>query len=281
MFLLNTTNSNRTIIILTFLFLAGSVMAQESQESSLSDEMEDSLSSLAVTPIEKPKELLKQIFERLEIDLQQKHEARKYLSKAYFEYDVIPPFTASVILPIEGDNGIEVLGQMWKLAGIELEDFNVSLKEKLTKSSIARIKDHLLWELEGCVHSCTHKSYASKKGWGHKPWLVGYKDAVKRFAIEAYRITDDSGRGVFRIIFLEKRKDKVFNKRIYINITAYFDINTLRLTRLYADYLNDPWRFRQLYDYEDRNGFPLLRQLKANEQYTGLLVKKTIKLMDK
>ena len=271
----------RFLLMLVLQLACCAASAQEHQEFSIPEEMEDSLSSLTVTPIEEPKELLKQVFDRLEIDLQQKHEARKYLSKAYFEYDVIPPFTASVILPIEGDNGIEVLGQMWKLAGIELEDFNVSLKEKLTKSSIARIKDHLLWELEGCVHSCTHKSYASKKGWGHKPWLVGYKDAVKRFAIEAYRITDDSGRGVFRINFLEKRKDKVFNKRIYINITAYFDINTLRLTRLYADYLNDPWRFRQLYDYEDRNGFPLLRQLKANEQYTGLLVKKTIKLMDK
>ena len=207
-----------TRILLTLILQIAycAVSAQEHRESSIPKEMEDSLSSLAVTPIEEPKELLKQVFDRLEIDLQQKHEARKYLSKAYFEYDVIPPFTASVILPIEGDNGIEVLGQMWKLAGIELEDFNVSLKEKLTKSSIARIKDHLLWEFEGCVHSCTHKSYASKKGWGHKPWLVGYKDAVKRFAIEAYRITDDSGRGVFRINFLEKRKDKVFNKRIYM-----------------------------------------------------------------
>ena len=47
------------------------VSAQEHQEFSIPTEMEDSLSSLAVTPIEKPKELLNLIFDRLEMNLQQ------------------------------------------------------------------------------------------------------------------------------------------------------------------------------------------------------------------
>ena len=62
-----------TRILLTLILQIAycAVSAQEHQEFSIPKEMEDSLSSLAVTPIEKPKELLKQIFDRLEMDLQQ------------------------------------------------------------------------------------------------------------------------------------------------------------------------------------------------------------------
>ena len=58
-------------LALLLLTLCHEVAAQEHQEFSIPTEMEDSLSSLAITPIEKPKELLKQIFDRLEMDLQQ------------------------------------------------------------------------------------------------------------------------------------------------------------------------------------------------------------------
>ena len=58
-------------LALLLLTLCHEVSAQEHQEFSIPEEMEDSLSSLAVTPIEKPKELLNLIFDRLEMDLQQ------------------------------------------------------------------------------------------------------------------------------------------------------------------------------------------------------------------
>ena len=61
----------RIPLALLLLILRNEIAAQEHQEFSIPTEMEDSLSSLAITPIEKPKELLKQIFDRLEIDLQQ------------------------------------------------------------------------------------------------------------------------------------------------------------------------------------------------------------------
>ena len=62
-----------TRILLTLILKIAycAVSAQEHQEFSIPEEMEDSLSSLAVTPIEKPKELLNLIFDRLEMDLQQ------------------------------------------------------------------------------------------------------------------------------------------------------------------------------------------------------------------
>ena len=58
-------------LALLLLTLCHEVAAQEHQEFSIPTEMEDSLSSLAITPIEKPKELLNLIFDRLEMDLQQ------------------------------------------------------------------------------------------------------------------------------------------------------------------------------------------------------------------
>ena len=58
-------------LALLLLIFCHEVAAQEHQEFSIPKEMEDSLSSLAVTPIEKPKELLNLIFDRLEMDLQQ------------------------------------------------------------------------------------------------------------------------------------------------------------------------------------------------------------------
>ena len=58
-------------LALLLLTLCHEVAAQEHQEFSIPEEMEDSLSSLAVTPIEKAKELLNLIFDRLEMDLQQ------------------------------------------------------------------------------------------------------------------------------------------------------------------------------------------------------------------
>ena len=56
---------------LLLLIFCHEVAVQEHQEFSIPTEMEDSLSSLAITPIEKPKELLNLIFDRLEMDLQQ------------------------------------------------------------------------------------------------------------------------------------------------------------------------------------------------------------------
>ena len=61
----------RFLLMLVLQLACCAASAQEHQEFSIPEEMEDSLSSLAVTPIEEPKELLKQIFDRLEMDLQQ------------------------------------------------------------------------------------------------------------------------------------------------------------------------------------------------------------------
>ena len=63
--------ATRILLTLILQLACCAVSAQEHRESSIPTEMEDSLSSLAITPIEKPKELLKQIFGRLEMDLQQ------------------------------------------------------------------------------------------------------------------------------------------------------------------------------------------------------------------
>ena len=63
--------ATRILLTLILQIACCAASAQEHQEFSIPEEMEDSLSSLAITLIEKPKELLKQIFDRLEIDLQQ------------------------------------------------------------------------------------------------------------------------------------------------------------------------------------------------------------------
>ena len=88
-----TTMTKPFVIFSALLLLAGSAVAQESKGFSFPEEREDSLSSLAIMPVKRPKELLMQVAERIELALQQRHGARKYRIKSSykFDYDSIPP----------------------------------------------------------------------------------------------------------------------------------------------------------------------------------------------
>ena len=274
-------------LALLLLTLCHEVAAQEHQEFSIPEEMEDSLSSLAITPIEKPKELLKQIFGRLEQALQQKHEARRYLIKASYNIDHMPPFLIRAIFPVKSDNGLEL--SCWTHFQEEknmFEEFHIESKDDLMIRDTTRLKLWTLENFEGPVHLYTNKDYNSRI-FVYMPWLLGYKNTMKRYKVKVYSITDETGRGVYRVDFVDNKKVNQygFKSSYTFNATAFFDSRTLRMTQFNRDFSYSSTqipanRHRYQYDYEDRNGFPVLRQIKKNDYFPQLVIRTTIKLMD-
>lgn len=278
----------RIYLISAFLLLSGCVIAQEHQEFSIPEEMEDSLSSLTVTPIEKPKELLKQIFNRIEQALLQKHEARRYLIKSSYNIDNMPPFLVRAIYPVESDNGLELCSHFQKEKK-RFEEFHIESKDDLVIRDTAWLKLWTLENFEGPVHLYTNKDFNSRV-FSYLPWLLGYKDTMKRYKVKVYSITDETGRGVYRVDFVNnKKEDPHWNNSSYtFNATAFFDSRTLRMTQFnrahsYSSTQIPADRHRIQYDYEDRNGFPVLRQIKSNDYYyyPQMIIRTTIELMDK
>ena len=73
----------RALLLLCFLPWVLSASSQEFTDSAFLDaEMEDSISAMAIRPVENPEELLMRALQRLEKDLQYKHSKREYQLEA-------------------------------------------------------------------------------------------------------------------------------------------------------------------------------------------------------
>ncbi len=225
---------------------------------------------LTIKPIRRPKKLVKQIMERLQDDLKQKHGTRKYEIKAMLCVDTFPSFSASCIYQVCGDNGLEIIDVTKDISDIKIENFCFKGQYGLTDQDSVNIKCILVDLLNfSPIRSGRHSFYACP--YPYSP--IGALDEAKRwFNVKAYKIIYGSDDGIYRIDFIKNKNtrfrygDKVSWFGDY-SFTAFFDCRTLRITRYKGESLD--WdKTLPLYssdyqvDYEVDNGAPTLNQLK-------------------
>lgn len=235
--------------------------AQEALDSAFW-EMEDSVSSLAIMPVKKPKKLLERVIKQVCLDMERKRVNARYKAEATFGIGSTTPFTASCIF--SADAGLDLVENV-KIEQFQYEGpFELSsrdttlIKESLlTYISLSIIRQNqLILDLEG-VNSPSER-------------FRKVMAAFERRKVTAYSIRDDAGRGAYRISY-EPENQKAYNTR-QIGM-AYFDAKTLHITQYKGKTTLPGGRtnIRYQIDYDDK--VPVVKQIKA----TGISGKSVIK----
>ena len=260
-------------IIIIMLLWSLSASSQELSDSThWGPEMEDSLGLLSIKPVKNPHKLLKQVINRLQKDLQETHRARKYLIEGTFKKLNYPLFHVSSILPVEGDNGLEIIKDYFAaINDMSLEDFSFELPQKLSSRDSFDLKKDLL---DYIYISPAHPNNGHISR--HFPF-VNYGETVRWFSVEAYEIDYGVNRGMYRIHLKKghnrykyKMGDRMHWLGDYI-VTAYFDRSSLRVIQIKGEYLwkvqeypfnlwpETTWRFKA--EYDEERGTPVLSQI--------------------
>ena len=128
------------------------------------------------------------------------------------------------------------------------------------------------------------------------------------YDVKVYSISDESGRGVYRIDYSPKRKRITLENRIYyyelFTGTAYFDMHTLQLTQEKGKMLYDMQPFKRMFekriyagdssfsyssptsptwtlvryqvDYETNESAPIINQIRYERNIGGHVTKGTV-----
>ena len=264
--------TKRLIFILFFIIKALESSSQVPWDFAYSDEKEDSISALAIKPLAKPEKLLKQIIQRLELDLQQKHKVRKYKVEATFWQETLVPFSFGCSLSAEAGVGLEK---------VELDEFWYEGPYDLNNQDTIQLKDFLRqFATLSPVHA--HRVYSGNNA--ASP-LLKYRDTRNMYDVKAFDIDDASGRGVYRFQFIWKKGqprdifERAFNKG-EITGTAYFDHSSLRLKDFKgeAHFLTKyDTRIRYQIDYYKNTKTPILRQIKIAGTRDDMIMQATVK----
>ena len=257
------------LLILLFLLWTAQIYSQEPLDSAFLAEKEDSISSLYIKPIRKPEKLLRRIIQRLQYDLQQKHETRRFQVEATFSQSTLAPFSASCVVSAEAGVGLNK---------VRMEEFNYEGSYKLALEDSLHIKDFLLqFATLSPVHA--HKAYWET--YTAKSPLVNYKETMRWYNVTADSIADAKGRSVIRFRFNWKRKQRAdfdwehYNGEI-IGI-AYFDCRTLRLKQFKGGaYLPSLKYITRLYfqnDYEEKGRTPVLKRIDISGTKSDMEIK--------
>ena len=207
------------------LLVAVQAFGQEPRDSAFWDvEMEDSVSALAIKPVKKPKKLLNSIIDQLLLDLEKKPQVKNYMCEFVNVERISVPWTIRQTLSAQA--GI-------RLETINTGEFRYEGPYKLTSKDSSFLS--LLIDLSRYSPILENIDEISIDGEMSKSAI--FKKLMRTYYdVTVYSITDNSGRGVYRVSFSPKKKEITQdNWKYYIMTiagTAYFDIHTLHLTRI-------------------------------------------------
>ena len=232
-------------IIMLLLACLPPIVAQELSDSAFLDaEMEDSISGMAIMPVKKPKKLLDSIITRLLYDMERKPIARKYKVENTFVVGSTPSFKVKYILSAE--TGIEmkiVTGEDFSFEGLSGKSYDASSIKKAIPIYTGFFPSHIRFI------SDTKKISKPK----------ALKNLIhKYYDVTVYRISDESGRGTYRISYSPKKKRITHGNYNYyfdlITATAYFDMNTLQLVQEKGRKLHDIQPIQRMFEKQARAG---------------------------
>lgn len=255
------------LLLLTWMHVAN---CQEVSDSSYW-RTSDSLSSLAIKPIKRPKKLLKKVIARIVHDVQQKRITNKYQIEANFGEGTSTPFTACFTFSAEAGLDLE---------GVRQEEFHYDGPSRLTTQDTLRIESLIkAWTLVSPVRG--HRTYFAWNGVTSQREIIDKTiEGFDGYDIKACLISDDAGRGLYRISFTPEKK--LYNKTS-ITGTAYFDCNTFRMTQFNGETLLPNYKSSLSYqiDYDEKGRTPVVRQIKITGRNAGTVIKATVQRISK
>lgn len=289
--------------LLTIFLLVWAIQAfgQEPLDSAFWDvEMEGSVSAMAIKPIKNPKELLDSIIARLLYDMEQKPIARKYQVENAFVVGSKPSFKVKYILLAESGIRMKI---------ITGENFSYErLSENANDTSLIKEAIPIYSSFfPSYVNSITHNINLSSSTKIPRSTVLR-KLIHQYYDMKVYSISDESGRGVYRIDYSPKRKRITLENRIYyyelFTGTAYFDMHTLQLTQEKGKMLYDMQPFKRMFekriyagdasfsystptsetwtrvlyqvDYETNANAPIIKKIRFERNINGDITKGTV-----
>ena len=213
----------RTIILLCFLPWVLSASSQELPDSAkLMAEMEDSISGMSIVPIKHPKELLDSIVEQVVLDLQQKRVRCKYQVMQSSGLHTSRPTTSSCIIHAVANIQIKSTGRG--------EEFRFDGPRRLRNLNDTT---YAYYDLKDLLAECYMLRLVQTDS--ERTVIQGLKYLISLHHIKVYSISDETGRGVYRVDFSPRKHIGYGFNGTKFDGTAYFNKKTLRLIQIKTD----------------------------------------------
>jgi hypothetical protein len=198
-----------------FLLCAAQGFSQELLDSVSFAEMEDSISGMSIVPVKKPKELLDSIIEQVILDSQQKPIRCKYQVMQTSGLHTSRPTTSSCIFYAVANIRIKSTGRG--------EKFRFDGPRPLRNLNDTTYAYYDLRDMmEGQYILWIVQTNAASEG---VSVFQSFQKLMRMHYIKVYSISDEKGRGVYRVDFSPRKHIGYgFCARKY-NGTAYFDRN--------------------------------------------------------
>ena len=196
------------------LFCVTQCLCQELSDSAFWDaEMEDSISGMTIKPIKKPQKLLDSIIGQVILDSEQKPLVCKYRTACTTGLHTSSPTTSSCILHAIANIQVKSTGKG--------EEFRYDGPRRLTNlydtaSVYSALKSCLDGDyMLGLVQKCADETSV----------FQSFKYLMSLHHIKVYSISDEKGRGVYRVDFSPRKNIGYGYHGFKYNGTAYFDRN--------------------------------------------------------
>ena len=261
---INMSIMKRLLFLFSVLFSL-SAYSQEPLDSVSFAEMEDSISGMSIVPVKKPKELLDSIIEQVILDSQQKPIRCKYQTINTTGLHTSRPTTSSCIHHAIANIKRKPLG--------EAEEFHYEGPPRLRN---LRDTATIYYALRDCLEGNLLTNFQEDNLFNTVPEYQEFQAWMSAHYVKVYCISDEKGRGVYRVDFSPRKYPKYgFHAAKYTG-TAYFNKKTFRLIQVKADLIS-PSSFdimgRQ--DKKGRLSHSICRRVQCDfEEVGGVLVVK-------
>ncbi|MBR4129639.1 MAG: hypothetical protein IKU02_01805 [Bacteroidaceae bacterium] len=280
----------KRLLPILLLLVAVQGFAQEPRDSAFA-EKKDSMAPHVIKRIKKPGKLLDNIIDQLVKDMKQKPQVKNYLVESVNKESGSDSWKVRLILSAE--------------AGIKLEPvkggkFIYEGPNELTSKDSTQLRLSIDLPFNPILENIDNISWYEDMSES-----MAFKTMMKKYYnVKVYSITDNSGRGLYRVMFAPKEREIKVDYGTHFSIavtgTAYFDSNTLHLTRIKGEVSypkhSGRWgdvhmfklsfqkitpvpliKVRRLYqiDYDDTDGTPVVRQIKHTEIHYDKIVSKS------
>lgn len=243
--------THRSYILATVLFLFGLFAYGQTLSDSVNwqFEMEDSVSGISILPIKEPEELLDSIIRQVIHDYEQESKLYKYKQDwTCYALTTREPLIVKTIISAYSGLTIKSFGKR--------DSIYIRGLPYLTKDLYGQIE----FVLEYRLNSNRIIKFVKQLSYEKKISLYdAFKSLMRAYRIKVYSITDETGRGVYRVNFACKRLRHIIPLCKYDNSRfagdAYFDYNTLRLTQVKAEVVSTRsaprWQYQIDFGEED------------------------------
>lgn len=188
-------------------------------------EMQDSVKAISILPIKEPKGLLDSIIRQLIHDSELKPNLYKYeYNWTNYANTTREPIIVKAIMPAHSGLTVELTGEKDSIYIKGLPYLTEGLYRQISFAIAIGIEPPRIYLLAKDI------SYAENMS-----LYDAFKDLMRAYHIKVYSITDETGRGVYRVNFARKRLRHLMPQMKFetvFNGVAYFDYKTLRLTQV-------------------------------------------------